>query len=80
MYMYRSRMAHNKFKGKNYELTSVLLDVSFCLLGILLSQLDALEFFTGPVTEQTVFPTINDAVLRCQSSYWEATQTVESSV
>lgn len=72
-------MAHNKFKAVNYELTSVVLDVS-CLLGILLSQLDALEFFTGLVTEQTVFPTINDAVLRCQKSYWEATQTVESSV
>lgn len=73
-------MAHNKFKAVNYELTSVVLDVSFCVLGILLSQLNALEFFTGLVTEQMVFPTINDAVLRCQNSYWEATQTVESSV
>ncbi|XP_056878113.1 prestin [Takifugu flavidus] len=58
-------------------------DINLVIAGcsrILLSQLDALEFFTGLVTEQTVFPTINDAVLRCQKSYWEATQTVESSV
>lgn len=72
-------MAHNKVKAVNYEQTFVVLDVSFCVLGILLSQLDALEFFTGLVTEQMVFPTIKDAVLRCQNSYWEATQT-ESSV
>lgn len=57
-----------------------ILDASFCLLGILLSQLDALQFFCGVEAERMVFPTISDAVLRCQSSQWLATQTVESSV
>lgn len=57
-----------------------MLDVSFCLLGILLSQLDALQFFSGVETERMVFPTVSDAVLRCQSSQFLATQPVESSV
>lgn len=52
----------------------------FCLLGILLAQLDDLQFFTGEGTEQAVFPTVHDAVLRCQDSRLAATRAVESRV
>lgn len=35
----------------------------------LLAELDALQFFTGVVTTDMVFPTVHDAVLHCQHSY-----------
>uniref|UniRef100_A0A8P4FWW3 Solute carrier family 26 member 5 n=1 Tax=Dicentrarchus labrax TaxID=13489 RepID=A0A8P4FWW3_DICLA len=46
-------------------------DVQVVLAGCsrsLLSELDALQFFTGIMTPEMVFPTVHDAVLRCQHS------------
>lgn len=40
----------------------------FHLKGNLLSELDALQFFTKDVTPDMVFPTVFDAVLHCQHS------------
>lgn len=36
--------------------------------GSLLSELNTLEFFTGVVTPEMVFPTVHDAVLQCRHS------------
>ncbi|XP_035530162.1 prestin [Morone saxatilis] len=46
-------------------------DVQVVLAGCsrsLLSELDTLQFFTGIMTPEMVFPTVHDAVLRCQQT------------
>uniref|UniRef100_A0A3Q4B5K5 STAS domain-containing protein n=1 Tax=Mola mola TaxID=94237 RepID=A0A3Q4B5K5_MOLML len=43
--------------------------ICFNLEGTLLSELEALQFFDIAVTPEMVFPTVHDAVLRCQYSH-----------
>uniref|UniRef100_A0A671YHQ9 Solute carrier family 26 member 5 n=1 Tax=Sparus aurata TaxID=8175 RepID=A0A671YHQ9_SPAAU len=52
---------------KEYAAVDVKVVIAGCNR-TLLSELDALQFFTGIVTPETVFPTVHDAVLRCQHS------------
>ncbi|XP_068611464.1 prestin [Brachionichthys hirsutus] len=50
---------------KEYSAVGVRVAVAGCSR-VLLSELDALQFFTGVVTPEMVFPTIHDALLSCQ--------------
>ncbi|XP_044042935.1 prestin [Siniperca chuatsi] len=52
---------------KEYAAVDVQVVIAGCSRS-LLSQLDTLQFFTGVMTPEMVFPTIHDAVLRCQHS------------
>ncbi|XP_073336919.1 prestin [Pagrus major] len=52
---------------KEYAAVDVRVVVAGCNR-TLLSELDALQFFTGIMTPEMVFPTVHDAVLRCQHS------------
>ncbi|XP_041820005.1 LOW QUALITY PROTEIN: prestin-like [Chelmon rostratus] len=52
---------------KEYAAVDVQVVIAGCSRN-LLSELDALQFFTGIVTPATVFPTVHDAVLHCQRS------------
>ncbi|XP_070847976.1 prestin isoform X1 [Chaetodon trifascialis] len=52
---------------KEYEAVDVQVVIASCSRN-LLSELDALQFFTGIVTPDMVFPTVHDAVLHCQHS------------
>ncbi|XP_054480866.1 prestin [Anoplopoma fimbria] len=52
---------------KEYAAVDVQVVIASCSRS-LLSELDTLQFFTGIVTPAMVFPTVHDAVLRCQRS------------
>ncbi|KAE8281595.1 Prestin Solute carrier family 26 member 5 [Larimichthys crocea] len=52
---------------KEYAAVDVEVVIAGCSRN-LLSELDTLQFFTGIVTPEMVFPTVHDAVLRCQNS------------
>uniref|UniRef100_A0A8C9YHL5 Solute carrier family 26 member 5 n=1 Tax=Sander lucioperca TaxID=283035 RepID=A0A8C9YHL5_SANLU len=52
---------------KEYAAVDVRVVIAGCSRS-LLSELDTLQFFTGVMTPEMVFPTIHDAVLRCQHS------------
>ncbi|KAG8005759.1 Prestin [Nibea albiflora] len=52
---------------KEYAAVDVQVVIAGCSRN-LLSELDTLQFFTGIVTPEMVFPTVHDAVLRCQNS------------
>ncbi|XP_042367606.1 prestin [Plectropomus leopardus] len=52
---------------KEYAAVDVQVVIAGCSR-TLLSELDTLQFFTGVVTPEMVFPTVHDAVLRCQHS------------
>ncbi|XP_068163578.1 prestin isoform X2 [Antennarius striatus] len=50
---------------KEFSAVDVQVVVAGCSRA-LLSELDTLQFFTGVVTPEMVFPTVHDALLRCQ--------------
>lgn len=52
---------------KEYAAVDVRVVIAGCSRN-LLSELDTLQFFTGDVTPEMVFPTVHDAVLHCQHS------------
>ncbi|XP_076578317.1 prestin [Chaetodon auriga] len=52
---------------KEYEAVDIQVVIASCSRN-LLSELDTLQFFTGIVTPDMVFPTVHDAVLHCQHS------------
>ncbi|XP_034721259.1 prestin [Etheostoma cragini] len=52
---------------KEYAAVDVRVVIASCSR-TLLSELDTLQFFTGVLTPEMVFPTVHDAVLRCQHS------------
>ncbi|KAM8740739.1 prestin isoform 1-T2 [Acanthopagrus schlegelii] len=52
---------------KEYAAVDVRVVIAGCNR-TLLSELDALQFFSGIVTAEMVFPTVHDAVLHCQHS------------
>ncbi|XP_023276165.1 prestin isoform X2 [Seriola lalandi dorsalis] len=52
---------------KDYAAVDVLVVIAGCSRGLLV-ELDTLQFFTGVMTTDMVFPTVHDAVLHCQHS------------
>ncbi|XP_022604963.1 prestin [Seriola dumerili] len=52
---------------KEYAAVDVLVVIAGCSRGLLV-ELDTLQFFTGVMTTDMVFPTVHDAVLHCQHS------------
>ncbi|XP_037616093.1 prestin [Sebastes umbrosus] len=52
---------------KEYAAVDVQVVIAGCSRNLLF-ELDSLQFFTGVMTPEMVFPTIHDAVLRCQCS------------
>ncbi|XP_041636396.1 prestin [Cheilinus undulatus] len=52
---------------KEYQAVDVKVFIAGCNR-TLLTELDSLQFFTGVVTPEMVFPTVHDAVLRCLHS------------
>ncbi|XP_038594458.1 prestin [Micropterus salmoides] len=52
---------------KEYAAVDVQVVIAGCSRS-LLSELDTLQFFTGVMTPEMVFPTVHDAVLHCQHS------------
>ncbi|XP_039647587.1 prestin isoform X2 [Perca fluviatilis] len=52
---------------KEYAAVDVRVVIAGCSRS-LMSELDTLQFFTGVTTPEMVFPTVHDAVLRCQHS------------
>ncbi|XP_070785032.1 prestin [Enoplosus armatus] len=52
---------------KEYAAVDVQVVIAGCNRS-LLSELETLQFFTGVMTPEMVFPTVHDAVLRCQHS------------
>lgn len=53
---------------KEYAAVDVKVVIAGCNRS-LLAELDTLQFFTGVVTPEIVFPTVHDAVLHCQHSH-----------
>ncbi|XP_056224095.1 prestin isoform X1 [Seriola aureovittata] len=53
---------------KDYAAVDVLVVIAGCSRGLLV-ELDTLQFFTGVMTTDMVFPTVHDAVLHCQHSH-----------